>query len=87
MLKEENNNFNIDKFSPKQDDVKEALSLNPSSPQISQYWDIMVKNQPEDVIKTLTDLTAGRLSFEEFLSSTESDIYDSFSDDDMEDDY
>jgi hypothetical protein len=45
----------------------------------------MVKNQPEDVIKTLTDLTAGRLSFEEFLSSTESDIYDSFSDEFMDD--
>jgi hypothetical protein len=69
----------------KEDTMKEALSLDPSSPQISQYWDIMVKNQPEDVIKTLTDLTAGRLSFEEFLSSTESDIYDSFSDEFMDD--
>jgi hypothetical protein len=69
----------------KEDTIKEALSLDPSSPQISQYWDIMVKNQPEDVIKTLTDLTAGRLSFEEFLSSTESDIYDSFSDEFMDD--
>jgi hypothetical protein len=66
-------------------EINEALSLDPSSPQISQYWDIMVKNQPEDVIKTLTDLIAGRLSFEEFLSSTESDIYDSFRDDDMGD--
>ena len=65
--------------------LDEALSLDPSSPQISQYWDIMVKNQPEDVIKTLTDLTAGILPFEEFLSSTENDIYDSFRDDDMED--
>jgi len=66
-------------------EINEALSLDPSSPQISQYWDIMVKNQPEDVIKTLTDLTAGILPFEEFLSSTESDIYDSFRDDDMGD--
>jgi hypothetical protein len=65
--------------------IDEALSLDPSSPQISQYWDIMVKNQPEDVIKTLTDLTAGRLSFKDFLDATESDIYDSFRDDDMED--
>jgi hypothetical protein len=90
------NTFNLKKFLAegkllkektifKKNKINEALSLDPSSPQISQYWDIMVKNQPEDVIKTLTDLTAGRLSFEEFLSSTESDIYDSFRDDDMED--
>jgi hypothetical protein len=68
-----------------EDALDETLNLDPSSPQISQYWDIMVKNQPEDTIKTLTDLTAGRLSFEEFLSSTESDIYDSFSDEFMDD--
>ncbi len=81
------NNSYIQNFTPKQDGIDEALSLDPSSPQISQYWDIMVKNQPEDVIQTLTDLTAGRLSFKDFLDTTESDIYDSFSDDDMEDDY
>ena len=88
------NSFDLVKFrnqllaentSVEKNKVNEALSLDPSSPQISQYWDIMVKNQPEDVIQTLTDLTAGRLPFEEFLSSTESDIYDSFSNDDMED--
>jgi hypothetical protein len=88
-------NFNYKKYLAEGKLLKENINnpLKPffkgeemlSSPQISQYWDIMVKNQPEDVIKTLTDLTAGRLSFEEFLSSTESDIYDSFRDDDMED--
>lgn len=67
-----------------EDTMEESLNLDPSSPQISQYWDIMVKNQPEDVIKILTDLTAGRLSFQEFQSSTEDDIYDSFRDDDMD---
>ncbi len=67
-----------------EDAMEESLNLDPSSPQISQYWDIMVKNQPEDVIKMLTDLTAGRLSFQEFQSSTEDDIYDSFRDDDMD---
>ena len=76
-------NHYLTKYSSKE--VKEALNLDPSSPQISQYWDIMVKNQPEDVIKMLTDLIVGRLSFQEFQSSTEDDIYDSFRDDDYDD--
>ena len=86
------NSFDLLKFrnqlltenvSAKENTMEEALNLDPSSPQIGQYWDIMVKNQPEDVIKILTDLTAGRLSHQDFLSSTEDDIYDSFRDDDM----
>jgi hypothetical protein len=67
-----------------EDALDETLNLDPSSPQISQYWDIMVKNQPEDVIKTLTDLTAGRLSFKDFLDTTEDDIFDSFRDEFMD---
>jgi hypothetical protein len=67
-----------------EDALDETLNLDPSSPQISQYWDIMVKNQPEDTIKTLTDLTAGRLSFKDFLDTTEDDIFDSFRDEFMD---
>jgi len=67
-----------------EDALDETLNLDPSSPQISQYWDIMVKNQPEDVIKILTDLTAGRLSFKDFLDTTEDDIFDSFRDEFMD---
>ena len=67
-----------------EDAMEESLNLDPSSPQIGQYWDIMVKNQPEDVIKTLTDLTAGRLSFKDFLDTTEDDIFDSFRDEFMD---
>lgn len=64
--------------------VGEALGedtrLRPDSPQISQYWDIMVENQPEDVVSILTDLTSGKLSYQEFLKDIEADIYDSFRD-------
>lgn len=67
-----------------EDTMDEVLNLDPSSPQISQYWDIMVKNQPEDVIKTLTDLTAGRLSFKDFLDATEEEVFDSFRDEFMD---
>jgi hypothetical protein len=48
---------------------------------IGDYWDIMVKNQPDDVIDMLVKLTSGELSFQDFMSSTEEDIYDSFKDD------
>jgi hypothetical protein len=48
---------------------------------IGDYWDIMVKNQPDDVIDMLVKLTNGELSFQDFMSSTEEDIYDSFRDD------
>jgi hypothetical protein len=62
--------------------TQENVELRPNSPQIKQYWSIMVQNQPEDVINMLTDLTSGKLSYDDFISSTEADIYDSFRDDD-----
>lgn len=52
--------------------------------QISDYWGIMVKNQPEDVIKILVSLTDGTLPIGEFQRTTGDDIYDSFKDDDEE---
>lgn len=63
--------------------TQENLELRPNSPQIKEYWSIMVENQPEDVINMLTDLTSGKLSYDAFVSSTEEDIYDSFRDDDF----
>ena len=63
--------------------TQESLELRPNSPQIKEYWSIMVENQPEDVINMLTDLTSGKLSYDAFISSTEADIYDSFRDDDF----
>ena len=65
--------------------TQENLELRPNSPQIKEYWSIMVENQPEDVINMLTDLTSGKLSYDAFISATEEDIYDSFSDDDDDD--
>ena len=47
---------------------------------ISDYWAIMVDNQPEDVKKILTDLTTGKLSFDDFITNTSDDVYDSFKD-------
>jgi hypothetical protein len=64
--------------------TQENVELRPDSPQIRDYWSIMVQNQPEDVIDTLVDLTTKGIKYyeEEFLPSTEADIYDSFRDDD-----
>ena len=62
--------------------TQENVELRPNSPQIKQYWSIMVENQPADVINMLTDLTSGKLSYDAFISATEEDIYDSFRDDD-----
>ena len=62
--------------------TQENLELRPDSPQIRDYWSIMVENQPADVINMLTDLTSGKLSYDAFISATEEDIYDSFRDDD-----
>ena len=62
--------------------TQENLELRPNSPQIKQYWSIMVENQPADVINMLTDLTSGKLSYDAFISATEEDIYNSFRDDD-----
>jgi hypothetical protein len=48
------------------------------SDQIRDYWEIMVNNQPEDVIDILIKLTSGGVtSYNAFISSTEADIYDS----------
>lgn len=66
--------------------IQENLELRPDSPQIKEYWEIMVKNQPDSVIEMLTNLTSGKLSYQDFISSTEEDIYDSFRDDDWDDD-
>lgn len=63
--------------------TQENLELRPNSPQIEEYWRIMVENQSEDVIDILTDLTSGKLSYDAFISATEADIYDSFRDDDF----
>ena len=52
-----------------------------SDTDISNYWSIMVDNQPDDVKKILIDLTTGELPFEKFISNTNDDIYDSFRDD------
>jgi hypothetical protein len=62
--------------------TQENVELRPDSPQIRDYWSIMVENQPADVINMLTDLTSGKLSYDAFISATEEDIYDSFRDDD-----
>ena len=62
--------------------TQENVELRPDSPQIREYWSIMVENQPADVINMLTDLTSGKLSYDAFISATEEDIYDSFRDDD-----
>ena len=47
---------------------------------VKDYWSIMVQAQPEDVIKILTDLTTGQTTFDEFITRTNHDVYDSFKD-------
>jgi len=47
---------------------------------VKDYWSIMVQEQPEDVIKILTDLTTGQTSFDNFITRTNHDVYDSFKD-------
>jgi hypothetical protein len=53
----------------------------PTAEDVEKYWSIMVDNQPEDVIRVLTDLTIGQMSFNEFVTSTSEDVFDSFRDD------
>ena len=58
---------------------------------VKDYWSIMVQSQPEDVIKILTDLTTGQTTFDDFITRTDHDVYDSFKDelyydDELEDD-
>ena len=47
---------------------------------VKDYWSIMVQLQPEDVIKILTDLTTKKTSFNDFITRTIDDVYDSFKD-------
>ena len=51
-----------------------------SKENISDYWSIMVDNQPEDVKEILTNLTTGVLSYDDFITNTMDDVYDSFKD-------
>lgn len=53
---------------------------------VERYWNIMVDGQPDDVVNMLVKLTNGELTYEDFSSSTEEDIYDSFRDEFNEDD-
>lgn len=53
---------------------------------VKDYWSIMVQEQPEDVIKILTDLTTGQTSFDDFITRTNHDVYDSFKDELYDDD-
>jgi hypothetical protein len=52
----------------------------PDENHVKDYWSIMVQAQPEDVIKILTDLTTGQTSFDDFITRTDHDVYDSFKD-------
>jgi hypothetical protein len=70
--------------SVKKTSVKKT-SINENMDYTSVYWSIMVDEQPEDVKQILVDLTNGKLSYRDFLESTEADIYDSFRDEMGED--
>ena len=63
-------NFDAKKWLVKNKVTTQSKSINegydkPSEEQVSNYWSIMVDNQPEDVKKILTDLTTGKLSIAE----------------------
>ena len=78
-------NFDAKKWLVKNKVTTQSKSINegydkPSEEQVSNYWSIMVDNQPEDVKKILTDLTTGKLSFDDFITNTSDDVYDSFKD-------
>lgn len=67
-------------FSPlSQESIKEDYN-KPSVEQVQKYWSIMVDVQPEDVVKILTDLSTGKTSFNDFITSTNDDVFDSFRD-------
>ncbi len=70
--------------SVKKTSVKKT-SINENMDYTSVYWSIMVDEQPEDVKQILVDLYNGKLSYRDFLKSTEADIYDSFRDEMGED--
>jgi hypothetical protein len=75
--------------------MKESLKENynkPSEEHVKDYWSIMVDSQPEDVVRILTDLTTGKESFDNFITKTDHDVFDSFRDElyddsDDEEDY
>jgi hypothetical protein len=67
------------------DDLKTPIKESKEEEQASVYWDIMVKNQPEDVIRMLTDLVTGKNTFDEFIDNFEVDMFDSFKDENFED--
>jgi len=54
--------------------------------QIEAYWGVRVRNHPEDIIRMLTDLHTGRITFENFNTDISFDIYDSFRDENFEND-
>lgn len=62
-----------------QESIKEDYD-KPSVEQVQKYWSIMVDVQPEDVVKILTDLSVGTLSYKDFLTNTTDDVFDSFRD-------
>lgn len=75
-------NFNANKWLV-ENKITTQSRLNeekPTNDMVKDYWSIMVKNQPEDVINILVRLTNGDLSFQEFSSDTANDVYDSFRD-------
>jgi hypothetical protein len=72
--------------SVKKTSVKKT-SINENMDYTSVYWSIMVDEQPEDVKQILVDLYNGKLSYRDFLESTEADIYDSFKDEMEEDEF
>lgn len=59
--------------------IKEGYE-KPSEENVSEYWFNMINGQPEDVQQILIDLTMGRMSYDDFVSSTMDDVYDSFRD-------
>ena len=75
-------NFNASKWLVENKITKQS-KLNeekPTNDMVENYWSIMVKTQPEDVIEILVGLTNGDLPFEKFSLDTGNDIYDTFKD-------
>ena len=67
------------------EDKETPIKESKEEEQVSAYWDIMVKNQPEDVIQMLTDLVTGKNTFDEFMLHVMDDMEDSFRDENFED--
>jgi hypothetical protein len=47
---------------------------------IEEYWTTMVESQPKSVIETLTTLTTGELTYDNFIKYTQEDVFDSYRD-------